>query len=80
LTGNRHTARTQDVVAISFNRGGLRGVSWMRNSTVIFDNSFRGVQIRPDTQGQLHQEKINLQLCARRPKEPLERVVLGMVD
>jgi hypothetical protein len=63
LTGNRHTARTQDVVAISFNRGGLRGVLLMGNSTVIFDNSFRGVQISPDTQGQPHQEKINLQLC-----------------
>ena len=79
MIGNGHTARTQDVVAISFNRG-LRGVSWMGNSTVIFDNSFRDVQISPDTQGQPHQEKINLQLCARRAKEPLERVVLGMID
>jgi hypothetical protein len=47
---------------------------------VIFDNSLQGVQISPDTQGQPRQEKINLQLCARRPKEPLERVALGMID
>jgi hypothetical protein len=52
----------------------------MGNSTVIFDNSLRGVQISPDAQVNHRQEKINLQLWARRPKEPLERVVLGMID